>query len=211
LIVCALFALPLHGQTIAPQPLQLAHPQGEAAPPLVLTLQDALERARKFDLNVQSSIADAATAREDRAQAKQSLLPTITNSTQYLGTQGNGVLPTGRFVTNDGVHVYREWGVLHEEFNANTFLKTNVRRAEAAQAVALAKVEVAQRGLVVTVTRNYYTLTANQRKYATAQMALQGAQRFLDLTQRQEQAGQVAHADVVKAQVQYEQQKAAFQ
>ena len=135
----------------------------------MLTLQDALERARKFDLNVQSAIADAATAREDRAQAKQSLLPTIANTTQYLGTQGNGVLPTCRFVTNDGVHVYREWGVLHEEFNANTFLKTNIRRAEAAQAVALAKVEVSQRGLVVTVTRNYYTLAANQRKYATAQ------------------------------------------
>src|SRR5215469_10483301 len=106
LIICALFALPLDGQTIAPQPLQLAHPQGEAAPPLVLTLQDALERARKFDLNVQSATADAATAREDRAQAKQSLLPTIANTTEYLGTQGNGVLPSGRFVTNDGVHVY---------------------------------------------------------------------------------------------------------
>jgi outer membrane protein TolC len=211
LIICALFAFPLHGQNLAPQPLQLAHPGGEAAPPLVLTLQDALERAKKFDLNVQSAISDAAAAREDRALAKQSLLPTITNSTQYLGTQGNGVLPAGRFVTNDGVHVYREWGVLHEDFNANTFLKTNVRRAEAAQAVALAKVEVAQRGLVVTVTRNYYTLEANQRKYATAQDALQGAQRFLDLTQRQESAGQAAHADVVKAQVQYEQRKAAFQ
>src|SRR5215470_7784336 len=76
LIICAMFVLPLHGQTIAPQPLQLAHPQGEAAPPLVLTLQDALERARKFDFNVQSAIADAATSREDRAQAKHSLLPT---------------------------------------------------------------------------------------------------------------------------------------
>ncbi|HEY1859628.1 MAG TPA: TolC family protein, partial [Gemmataceae bacterium] len=177
----------------------------------MITLQDALARANKFDISIQSASADAATAREDRAQAKQSLLPTITNSTQYLGTQGNGVLPSGRFVTNDGVHVYREWGVLHEDFNANTFTKTNIRRAEAAQAIALAKVEVAQRGLVVTVTRNYYTLAATQRKYATAQDALQGAQRFLDLTQRQESAGQVARADVVKAQVQYEQQKAAFQ
>jgi outer membrane protein TolC len=212
LTVCILFALPLHGQnTPPPQPLQLSHPQGEAAPPLVLTLQDALERAKKFDGNLQSAIADAATAREDRAQAKQSLLPNIINTTQYLGTQGNGVLPTGRFVTNDGVHVYREWGVLHEDFNANTFLKTNIRRADAAHAVALAKIEVAQRGLVVTVTRDYYILAASQRKYATAQDALQGAQRFLDLTQRQEGAGQVAHADVVKAQVQYEQQKAAFQ
>jgi outer membrane protein TolC len=208
--VLLLIGIPLHGQNAAPQPLQLAHPPGEAAAPLVITLQDALDRARKFDVSVQSAVTDAAVAREDRAQARQSLLPTVSETTQYLGTQGNGVLPSGRFVTNDGVHVYRQWGVAHEDITANTFLKANVRRAEAAQALAAAKVEIAQRGLVVTVTRNYYTLVTNQRKYATAQEALTSAQRFLTLTQQQERAGQVARADVVKAQIQSEQQKAAF-
>ena len=205
------FVPALHAQQTAPQQLQFAHPPGEAAAPLVITLQDALDRARKFDVPVQSAITDAAVAREDRAQARQSLLPTVSNTTQYLGTQGNGILPSGRFVTNDGVHVYREWGVAHEDFTANTFLKTNIRRAQAAQALAAAKVEIAQRGLVVTVTRNYYTLVTNQRKYATAQDALQSAQRFLTMTQQQERAGLVARADVVKAQLQFEQQKAAFQ
>src|SRR6516162_1961271 len=143
LTVFLLLGIPLRGQN-APQQLQLAHPPGEAAAPLVITLQDALDRARKFDVSVQTAISDAAVAREDRAQAKQSLLPTISTTTQYLGTQGNGVLPSGRFVTNDGVHVYRDWGIAHEDFNANTFLKTNVRRADAALAVASAKVEVVQ-------------------------------------------------------------------
>jgi len=206
-----LFLTPLHAQNAPPPPLQLARPQGEAAPPPVITLQDALERAKKFDIPLQSAITDAAVAREDRAQAKQSLLPTVSHTTQYLGTQGNGVLPSGRFVTNDGVHVYRSWGVAHDDITANTFVKTNVHRAEAAQAIANAKVEIAQRGLAVTVTRNYYALVTSQRKYATSQIALQSAQRFLDLTQRQERLGQVARADVVKAQIQYEQQVAAFQ
>jgi len=206
-----LIAIPLRGQNTAPQQLQLAHPPGEAAAPLVITLQDALDRARKFDVSVQSAITDAAVAREDRAQAKQSLLPTVSDTTQYLGTQGNGILPAGRYVTNDGVHVYREWGVAHEDITPNTFLKTNIRRADAAQALAAAKVEIAQRGLAVTVTRNYYTLVTNQRKYATAQDALQSAQRFMTVTQQQERAGQVARADVVKAQIQSEQQKIAFQ
>ncbi|HLH30118.1 MAG TPA: TolC family protein, partial [Terriglobia bacterium] len=189
-----LCALPLSAQNTLTPPLQFAHPQGQAAPPQVITLQDALDRAKKFDGTVQSAISDAAVAREDRAQAKQSLLPSVIETTQYLGTQGNGTLPSGRFVTNDGVHVYREWGVVHQDFTANTFLKTNVRRSDAALAIANAKVEIAQRGLSVTVTRNYYTLVTSQRKYATVQDALQGAQRFLDLTQRQEQAGQVARA-----------------
>src|SRR6516164_816294 len=178
LTVFLLLGIPLRGQN-APQQLQLAHPPGEAAAPLVITLQDALDRARKFDVSVQSAVTDAAVVREDRAQARQSLLPTVSETTQYLGTQGNGVLPSGRFVTNDGVHVYRQWGIAHEDITANTFLKTNIRRAEATQALAAAKVEIAQRGLVVTVSRNYYTLVTNQRKYVTAQDALTSAQRFV--------------------------------
>jgi outer membrane protein TolC len=191
--------------------LQLAHPQGDAAPPPVITLQDALDRAKRFDVQVQSAIADSTVAREDRAQARAALYPSVIETTQYLGTQGNGVIATGRYVTNDGVHVYREQGIAHQDLNANTFSKTGIRRAEAAQALVSAKLEVAQRGLAVTVTRNYYTLVTNQRKYATAQQSLQEAQRFLDLTQRQENLGQVARADVVKAQIQYEQQRAGFQ
>jgi outer membrane protein TolC len=191
--------------------LQLVQPQGQAAPPVVITLQDALDRAKKLDGQFQSAVTDAAVAREDRLQARSSLLPTAGHTTQYLGTQGNGVAPSGRFVTNDGVHVYRSWGVARQDITANTFLKTNVRRAQAAEALAAAKVEIAQRGLLVTVTKNYYAFVTSQRKYATAQQSLQQAQRFLEITQQQESAGQVAHSDVVKAQIQHEQQRQAFQ
>jgi outer membrane protein TolC len=204
------FAVFAFAMQIGP-PVQLVQPAGPAAPPIVITLQDALDRAKNNDVQLQSAIADAQVAREDRAQAKASLLPSVSNSTQYLGTQGNGSLPTGRFVSNDGVHMYREWAVAHQEFSANTFLMTGVRRATAAEAVANARLEIAQRGLVVTVTRNYYALLAAQRRYATAQLAAQNAMRFLEISQQQEQAGQAAHSDVVKAQIQYEQQNQIFQ
>ena len=100
---------------------------------------------------------------------------------------------------------------MHQDITPNTFLQTSYRRAQAAEALAKAKVEIAQRGLSVTVTKNYYGLAAAQRKYATAQLSVQQAQRFLEITQQQEQAGQVARSDVVKAQIQYEQQRQAFQ
>src|SRR5712675_2160633 len=112
--------LPSFAQAPAP-PLQLVQPQGQAAAPPVITLQDALDRAKRLDVQVQSAIADAASARQDRKQASSSLLPTVSQTTQYLGTQGNGVAPSGRFVTNDGIHVYRAWGVVHEDITANTF------------------------------------------------------------------------------------------
>jgi outer membrane protein TolC len=194
-----------------PPAVQLVQPQGPAAPPIVITLQDALDRAKSIDVQLQTAVADAVVAREDRLQARNALRPSVTNSTQYLGTQGNGTLPSGRFVTNDGVHVYREWGIVHQQVNADTLLKTGVHRATAAEALANARVEITQRGLLVTVTRDYYGLLAAQRRYATAQQATQNAARFLQVSQQEEQAGQVAHSDVVRAQIQFEQQNQALQ
>ena len=209
----ALILMMLQAVAPAAEPplLQLAQPQGTAAPPALITLQDALDRAKRLNSQFQSAVTDAVVAREDRIQAKSALLPAFNHTTQYLGTQGNGKAPSGRFVTNDGVHVYRSWAVAHQEIGANTFLRTSYRRAQAAEALAAAKLEIAERGLNVTVTRNYYGLITSQRKYGTAQQSLQQAQRFLDITQQQERAGQVAHSDVVKAQIQYELQRQAFQ
>jgi outer membrane protein TolC len=208
-ILIILLASIAHAQN--PPALQLVQPQGPGAPPPVITLQDALERARAIDVQFQAATAEAQIAREDQRQAKAALRPTLNNSTQELLTQGNGKLPSGRFVTNDGVHVYREWAVAHQEFSANTFLNTSYGRAQAAEALARARVEIAQRGLAVTVTKNYYALVTAQRKYATAQTAVQQALDFLQRTQQQERAGQVAHSDVVKADIQHEQQKNNFQ
>jgi len=208
--LCVITASSLFGQTVQNPTIRLVQPQGPSAPPVVITLQDAMDRARKLDGNFLSALADADVATQDRLQARAALMPTITNTTQYLGTQGNGLLASGRYVTNDGVHVYREWGVLHQDLSSNMFLQTGYKRAQAAEAVARAKAEIAQRGLDVTVTRNYYALVTSQRKYATAQQLLQQGARFLEISQQQERLGQAAHADVVKAQLQYEQQKQAF-
>src|SRR5258708_38393131 len=65
-------------------PIQLAKPDAPAGAPAVLTLADALQRAKQNDLTYQSAVADAEPAREDRLQARAGLLPTITNTTQLL-------------------------------------------------------------------------------------------------------------------------------
>jgi outer membrane protein TolC len=202
---------PALAQNIEPPPLQLVQPQGQAAPPPVITLQDALDRAKMLDAQFQLAVTNASLAREDRKQAKAALLPGVSVTTQYLLTQGNGLTPNGRYVTNDGIHVYRAWGVVHQDVNADTLQKNGYRHAQAAEALANARVEIAQRGLAVTVTKDFYALVASQRRYATAQQAIQQAQRFVDITSAEERLGQVAHSDVVKAQLQLEQQRQGFQ
>jgi outer membrane protein TolC len=137
------------------------------------------------------------------------MLPTISSTQQYLGTQGNGKTPNGRYVTNDGVHVYRSWAVFHQDLPASFFSAAPYKRAAAAAALADAKTEIARRGLVVTVTKAFYSLVAAQRKYASAQDTLSQAQRFLEDTKKLERGGEAAHADVVKALLQFDQQKVA--
>lgn len=183
---------------------------GEEAPQVV-TLQDAIARAQKIYSPYLATVTDAQVAREDFRQARNAMLPSIGYTQQYLGTQGNGRTPNGRYVTNDGVHVYRAWGVFHQDFPAGFFSRASYKRAEASTALAEAKSEIARRGLVVTVTKAFYTLVAAQRKYASAQQTVSQAQRFLDDTRKLESGGEVAHADVVKAQLQLNQQRVVLQ
>jgi outer membrane protein TolC len=176
---------------------------GQTPPPPTLTLQDALARAARIEPQFLSAQNAAQLAREDRFQARASLLPSAGVKSDFLNTQGNGVFPSGRYVTNDGVHVYREWGVFHQDLSPGTFSASGYHRASAAEAVAQAKAEIARRGLVVTVTRAYYALVVAQRKYATAQLALAQAQQFLTISQDLERGGEAPHSDVLKAQLQY--------
>jgi outer membrane protein len=217
LLICAGASL-ASAQTAATQAtpetqIQLVYPPKpaqETGPPITITLADALQRAQKNNAEFLAALSDQRSAREDRLQARNARLPQIGFRSEYLGTQGNGITPNARYVTTDGVHVYREWATVHQDLTANIFMGTDYKRAQAAEAIATAKAEIARRGLTVTVTKTYYALVVAQRKYATAQEALEQARRFLQLAESTERAGQAAHSDVIKAQIQYQQQEAAF-
>jgi len=179
-----------------------------AAPP-TLTLKDALERAQANSQQVLSAMSDVSAAHEDFRQTRAAQRPSLSAKSDYLGTQGNGEFASGRFVTNDGVHIYRDWAVVHEDFTAAA-LKTGVQRAAEAEALARAKVEIAQRGLVATVAKAFYTLLDTQRKYAAVQTGLDQAKQYVDITQKLESGGEVAHSDVVKSQIQFNAQDQAL-
>jgi outer membrane protein TolC len=164
-----------------------------------ISLENALERARQYGGQVQSANLAALQAREDSVQVRANRLPSVSAFNQFIYTEGNGT-PSGVFVANDGVHVYNEQAVVHEEVLA-FFRKGEVRRALAAEAVAHARVEVAARGLNATVIQNYFAIISAQRKFANAQTALQEAQRFYEISQQLEKGGEAAHSDVIKAEI----------
>ena len=195
-------------QTNVAQPAAAAN-QTSTAAPLTITLKDALERAQAIAPQILSAISDANFVHEDALQTRAGRRPSVSGRSEYLGTQGDGEFPGGRFVTNDGVHVYRDWAIVHQDFNA-VVLKTGMQKAAEAEALAKAKTEIAKRGLKAVVAKAYYTLLTSQRKYAAAQQGVDQAKQYLDISQSLERGGEVARSDVVKSQIQYASQAQAF-
>src|SRR5579859_729379 len=188
--------------------------------PLTITLQDALQRAQQNEPQYRSAVTDFGLAREDHVQARAALLPSVAYDNSFIYTQGTGPLPTNcsnptagcpniRFIANNGVHEYISQADVHEALSLTNY--ADYRRSAAALAQARAKAEVATRGLVVVVTQAYYGLVVAQRKYATAQRAATEAGRFLDVSQKLETGGEVAHSDVLKARIQSQQQQRDLQ
>jgi outer membrane protein TolC len=187
-------------------PVETTKQQGTAAAaPVRLTLQDALARAQKNSPQFQAAVTAVKLARENRVQARAAMLPSLDYEMDYLNTQGNGISPVGRYVTNDGVHVYRAWAVVRQAMPGSFFIHAGPRKAAYEEAIATAGAEVARRSLIVTMTQDYYALIVSERAYATAQQSLANAQHFLQISRALEQGGEVAHADVIRFELQVSQ------
>jgi outer membrane protein TolC len=183
--------------------IQPSSTQVDIAPaPLVISFQDAITRARKNLPQFLSARTDLGLAHQDKVQARAALLPSVTYNTTYLYTEGNRTA-SGVFITNNTVHEYLSQGNAHEALNLAGGQFHDLRRTQAAEAAAKAKLEIASRGLAVTVAQTFYGLAAAQRKYATAQTAFSEAERFLKISHDLEQGGEVAHSDAVKAEIQF--------
>jgi outer membrane protein TolC len=172
---------------------------------LKLTLDEALTRARAYAPQLLSADIGARLAHEDRVQAKAALLPSATWQSGFIYTQPNGT-DSGIFVPNDGPHIYANTLNAHAEIYSPG-KRADYQAAIAAEAVASAKVEVARRGLDAMVLQNYYGMVIAQRRVVNARQSLQEAQRLIDITEKQERGGEVAHSDVVKATIQGDQRE----
>jgi outer membrane protein TolC len=174
-----------------------------------------LALARQNSPQFQAAATAAGLAREDRTQARNALLPSASYNNSVLYTQStpfaaqaagaNSVI----FIANNAVHEYISQADVHEAIDIAAV--ANWRRASAAAAVARAQQEVAARGLVVTVVQDFYSVAAAQQKLEAARRAAEEGNTFLKITQDLEKGGEVAHADVVKAELQTRDRQRALQ
>lgn len=181
--------------------------EGQVAPaPVVqnpstvtLTLADAIARAKTNAPQFQAALTALGSAREDRVQARAAMLPSVNYSTSFIYTQPNGK-DSGAFIANNGAHEYISQGIAHQALGFASL--PDYQRTKAALALAKAKTEIASRGLVVTVVQAFYGLLAAQGKVEDTLQGFGEAQHFFDISKKLETGGEVAHSDVIKAQIQ---------
>lgn len=197
------------------QPLPAA-PQAavpSAAPPS-FTLEQAIDAAVRNDPAYRTAVANAGNARLDASISRGTLLPNASANGIYTYTQPNGLFNEGGapglrslpiFVANDSIHEY--WAQILVNQNISAANVSSFRRARALSSQATADLESARRDLVSRVVAAYFGVVSTAEKAAVAQRALDEAQSFVDLTQKLEGGREVAHADVVKAQLQLQQRQ----
>lgn len=167
--------------------------------PVTVTLADAITRARLLDVQYRAALLEAGLAHEDRIQARSALLPTLTYDNQFLYTEGDGSAAP-RFIANNGIHEYVSQANAHQLLSGAQF--ADYGRTRALETAARARAELAGRGLVAAVVKTYYTEIISRRKYSSAQLGADEATRFYETAVKLERGGEVAHADVIKAQLQ---------
>ena len=179
----------------------------------VISLPEAIHRAQQNEPAFAVAKAAQKSAAIDRYLASAALLPSVVYHNQMLYTQPNGTVQGVQsgtqaspiFIANNAVHEYISQASINEVVGLKGLAEAQVASANAARAAA--ELEVARRGLVSTVVSLYYSVSSAQTKQRVLDEAFREAKSFTDLTQKREEAREVAHADVVKAQLQLQQRQ----
>src|ERR1700730_814937 len=115
------------GQALTPRTTQ----DTQSAPaPLVLTLQDALTRAKANDPHFRAALTDLGVAHQDTVQSRAQLLPNVSYNMQYLYNQPKDRAGNVAFIANNGVHEYIAQGNVHQALSPGMW--ADYRRAAAA-------------------------------------------------------------------------------
>jgi outer membrane protein TolC len=213
-----------HCQTPAPLPATAAPSTPVSAPAPALpapatgtpiTLEEAIRRAQVSDVTYRTAAANKSVAGLDKSIARSALLPGVVYHNAYIYTQPGkqsstnteitGTTSTPIFIANNSVHEYISQGAVTETIGVAGI--ADYHRLSAEAEASAARQEVARRGLVATVISNYFLVLAAEQKLIVAQRSTDEAQRFYQLTQKLEAGREVAHADVVKANLQLQQRQ----
>ena len=177
----------------------------------LLTLDEALQRA----LNQPSAYGQAQLAeqlaKEDLRQSRTAFLPKVSAQSSYLYTSPGVRTPATpdnpqpprnpSFISNNSINQYTVFLNIAGELDTSGKLAATQMRNRAALAAAQAQIEIAKKGLSLTVTDAYYGLALAHSNSVIAADTLTAAVEFLRITQLLYTGGEVAEGDVIRARI----------
>jgi outer membrane protein TolC len=200
---------PLCARTaLAEAPPQAASSSSATAPAPTLTLDQVIAAALRNDPLYATAVATSGSARLDAAISRSAMLPNADAHGQYLYTQPNGVLNQAGQVGNQAAPRFIANNAIRE-YAAQLLVNENISFAALA-AQSTADLESARRDLVSRTVAAYFGVLSSAEKVNVARRALDEAKAFDDLTQKLENGREVAHADVVKADLALQQRQREF-
>lgn len=183
-----------------------------------LTLDQAIAAALANDPAYATAATASGSARLNAAISRDALLPNAEAQGNYLFTQPNGVRNQAgqignqqapRFIANNAIREYAAQVLVNE--NLSLAGVATYRRSRALAAQSAADLESARRDLVSRVVAAYFGVLSTADKVDVAKRALDEARAFVELTSKLESGREVAHADVVKADLAFQQHQREFE
>ncbi|HZP22553.1 MAG TPA: TolC family protein [Terriglobales bacterium] len=186
-------------------------PQGQATPEVLdLTVQDALDRALKFNLGLYLSDRATEQARAARLRALSELLPDInagvTEEEQKVNLKAFGFANFPGFPSSVGPFGLFELQATGSWKPLDLHYITGVRSADQNVKASQFTYRDARDTVVLAVGANYLLTIANESRVAAADAELKAAQALYQLAVDQEKAGIAPNIDTLRARVQLQTQ-----
>jgi outer membrane protein TolC len=209
-VIFLLLALPLFAQVAPPAPTTSvapapsAPPQTAAAPPM--TIESATQAALKQATAYQQAVIDEQSAALDLTQARAALLPRVRDA--FTATYNKPIRPGSldpSFIAANAVREYQN--LLGVEGSLDFGTRAAVARSRALLAAAHAGTEIARRALVRGVREAYFGLGLATAERRSAEETLAAAEEFERVNRLQQNAGELAEIDVIRARLQTAQRR----
>ncbi len=183
---------------------QIPAPPPQASP---LSLDEALRLANAQASAFHTALLNERIAAEDVRQARAAFLPRVTAPLSYTYTSPALGLQPGEprapsFVSADGIGVYDALVNVSGDFDIAGRLRATLAKNRALLAAAHAGAEVARRELAQAVIEAYYGLALADAQRRAAEINLDAAKQFEEITSLLLSGGEVAPVDLTRAQLQ---------
>jgi outer membrane protein TolC len=184
-------------------PATSANPQPASAP---MTIESATQAALRQATAYQQSVIEEESAALDLAQARAALLPRVRDS--FTATYNKPIRPGSTepaFIAANAVREYQN--LLGVEGSLDFGMRAAMARSRALLAAAHAGTEIARRTLVRGVREAYFGLSLAAAKRRSAEETLAAAEEFERVNTLQQNAGELAEIDVIRARLQTAQRR----